>query len=106
MRLSGSETAQNSWTSILEKMRCLPFRLAFLKLQGLYGPDHFGRERQVVVFSEDCVHWDCGECLTSRRHDVNIGSVSLCGHTTWESHTGEWPTPETMRVCERYGSFP
>jgi hypothetical protein len=83
----------------------MPFQLAQLKLQGLYGPGHYRRERQVVMSSEDCALWGCDKCLKGRRRDVNIGSVSPCGHTTWECDTGRWPAPKMMRVCERYGSL-
>lgn len=106
-RESRHVAAQNSWPATLEKISRMPFKLSLLKIQGLYGPD-LDPMKQVVMFSEKSGSWGCGECTTSLWLDGShaVGKVSLCGHTTWESETGQWPAPEMMRVHEQYGRVP
>jgi hypothetical protein len=98
--------ARNSWPGTLEKMSRRPFKLSFLKIQGLYGPNS-DLVRQAVMFSETFGPWGCDECLTSLWRDGSqtVGNASCCGDTTYESDTGQWPTPEIIRADEQYFAF-
>ena len=105
-RESHHAAASNSWPATLEKMSQMPFKLSFLRIEGLYGPD-LDPMKQVVIFSEKCGNWGCDECQKSLWRDgsQSVGKVSLCGHTTYKNETGRWPASDMIRVHEQYDTF-
>lgn len=64
-------------------------------------------EAKVIFFSNKRGSCGCDECLKSLWRDGSwtVGSISLCGHTTYKSETGQWLAPEMIRVHEQYHTF-
>ena len=99
VQLSAVETAESGWPIMLKKMSQLPLRLSMLRLQGLTDWS------DILIFSESRGPWGCDECLLmSGRQAASSVNVPPCGHTSYESHTGQWPARETMRTCSRFDS--
>lgn len=113
---TGADT--HSWSMLIADVALALPNLSSIKLQCLYESQIFKQDDTprddppelrthcaIMIFADHSSgvpdFSGCEKCLLeSRLRDGCMGEVPSCGHASYESDEGRWPTQDMMRACD------